>query len=49
MELGDFNRVDEEFDEGDVPRDLDPEALETDEEDEENRALGIDFEDSEGT
>ena len=34
-------------DEGE-PRDLDPEGLDTDEEEEENRALGIDSEESEG-
>ncbi|KAL5524621.1 ECM16 [Sanghuangporus sanghuang] len=47
MNLGDFNQNNEDIDDGTPPKDLDPEALETDEEDEENKALGIDFEDTE--
>ncbi|KAL5520124.1 hypothetical protein ACEPAG_1784 [Sanghuangporus baumii] len=47
MDLGDFNQDTEDIDDGTSPKDLDPEALETDEEDEENKALGIDFEDTE--
>ncbi|KAL5501491.1 ECM16 [Sanghuangporus vaninii] len=47
MDLGDFNQDNEDIDDGIPPKDLDPEALETDEEDEENKALGIDFEDTE--
>ncbi|EJC98118.1 P-loop containing nucleoside triphosphate hydrolase protein [Fomitiporia mediterranea MF3/22] len=47
LELGDFKQDDEAIDDGTPPRELDPEALDTDEEDEENKALGIDFEDSE--
>lgn len=48
MELGDFDQDDGNFDDGNPTRDLDPVALDSDEEEEENRALGIDFEDSDG-
>ncbi|KAL5482731.1 ECM16 [Sanghuangporus weigelae] len=44
MDLGDFDRDIEVIDDGTPPKDLDPEALETDEEDDENKVLGIDFE-----
>ncbi|THH11168.1 hypothetical protein EW145_g835 [Phellinidium pouzarii] len=47
MELGDFEHDTTDIDDRDQPKDLDPEALDTDEEDEENKALGINAEDSE--
>ncbi|KAI5122781.1 hypothetical protein M0805_000125 [Coniferiporia weirii] len=47
MELGDFEHSTVDINEGDQPRVIDPEALDTDDEDEENKALGIDTEDSE--
>lgn len=48
MELGDFDHDDGDFEDGNPTRDLDPVALDSDEEEEENRALGIDFEESDG-
>ena len=48
MDLGNDAQDDELIDDGNPPRDLSPEALETDEEEEENEELGIDLEDTEG-
>ncbi|KAH8114512.1 P-loop containing nucleoside triphosphate hydrolase protein, partial [Phellopilus nigrolimitatus] len=46
MELGDFEDDHADIDDGDEPKNIDPEALDTEDEDDENRALGIDTEDS---
>lgn len=48
IELGDSNSQTDNFDDGEPSKDIDPEGLDTDEEEEENKQLGIDIEDSEG-